>query len=142
MKPTMLQEAIRIATEAHKGQVDKANQPYINHLVRVTSLVKGEEAKTVAMLHDVVEDTEITLEELSEIFPTYIVAAVNAVSRRKNETYFEFIARAASNNLGQIVKQADVQDHINNSEAIPASLIKRYQKAISILLSTSYKVEE
>ena len=56
----MLQEAIRIATEAHKGQVDKANQPYINHLVRVTSLVKGEEAKTVAMLHDVVEDTEIS----------------------------------------------------------------------------------
>lgn len=131
----MLKEAIKIAAAAHEGQLDKAGQPYIQHPIRVAALVEGEDAKVVAMLHDVVEDSDVSLADLAEVFPDRIVAGVDAVTRRAHETYFEFVARAALDPLGKVVKRADVQDHLGpgHEDAIPVSLIKRYRKALVLL---------
>jgi len=131
----MLKEAIKIAAAAHAGQFDKAGQPYIQHPIRVAALVEGEDAKVVAMLHDVVEDSDVSLGDLAKVFPAHIVAAVDAVSRRAHESYFEFVARAALDPLGKVVKHADVLDHLGpgHEQAIPASLIKRYRKALVLL---------
>lgn len=131
----MLKAAFKIAAAAHAGQQDKAGQPYIDHPVRIAAMVEGEDAKVVALLHDVVEDSDVSLADLSEVFPPHIVAAVDAVSRRPDETYFEFVARAALDPLGKVVKRADVQDHLGpgHEDAIPASLIKRYRKALVLL---------
>jgi len=131
----MLKEALQIAVAAHEGQVDKAGEPYIDHPVRIAGMVEGEDAKVVALLHDVVEDSDVSLDDLAEVFPARIVAAVDAVSRRADETYFEFVARAALDPLGKIVKHADLQDHLGpgHEDAIPASLIKRYRKALAML---------
>jgi len=131
----MLASAFIIASRAHEGQQDKAGQPYIDHPVRVASMVEGEDAKVVALLHDVVEDSDVSLDDLAEVFPPHIVAAVAAVSRRDGESYFEFVARAALDPIGKVVKRADVQDHLGpgHEDAIPASLIKRYRKALVLL---------
>jgi (p)ppGpp synthase/HD superfamily hydrolase len=131
----MLKEALQIAVVAHEGQVDKAGEPYIDHPVRIAGMVEGEDAKVVALLHDVVEDSDVSLDDLAEFFPARIVAAVDAVTRRADETYFEFVARAALDPLGKIVKHADVQDHLGpgHEDAIPVSLIKRYRKALAML---------
>ncbi len=133
--PTMLSAAMKIATSAHAGQVDKAGQPYIDHPVRIASMVDGTDAKVVALLHDVVEDSTVTLADLGEVFPPRIVAAVDSVTRRSGETYFEFISRAAADPLGKVVKRADVEDHLGpgHERAIPATLIKRYRKALTLL---------
>ncbi len=131
----MIAAAMKIATSAHFGQVDKAGQPYIDHPVRIASMVDGTDAKVVALLHDVVEDSTVTLADLGEVFPARIVAGVDSVTRRSGETYFEFISRAAADPLGKIVKRADVEDHLGpgHESVIPASLIKRYQKALTLL---------
>lgn len=131
----MLSAAFKIATAAHAGQVDKAGQPYIQHPVRVAAMVHGTDAKVVALLHDVVEDSAVTLADLAEVFPARIVAAVDSVTRRSGEAYFEFAARAAADPLGRVVKLADVEDHLapGHEAVIPASLIKRYRKALTIL---------
>jgi len=129
-----LTAAIILAAESHRGQVDKAGHPYILHVLSVMEGCHTIEMKIVAALHDIVEDTPVTLEELREFgFTEEIVEAVDAVTRRKGEEYMDFIDRAAKNKLGRLVKYYDVVDHLNRKENIPESLSKRYEKAYEIL---------
>ena len=84
----LLEKALRIAVEAHAGQVDKSGKPYIFHPLRVCCRCFTDEEKIVALLHDTIEDTEITAEDLlSEGFPPYIVEAILSISRNEDETY-------------------------------------------------------
>lgn len=110
-----LEDAIRIAVEAHRGQVDKAGKPYILHVLRVMHTVVGEQAQMVAVLHDVVEDCEgWTLERLlDEGFDQAVVEGVDAVTRREGESYLAFIDRAKLSPLGRVVKLADLEDNMN-----------------------------
>ena len=83
-------KAMQIATEVHKTQVDKGGKPYIGHPLRVEKLCNDDDSKIVALLHDTIEDGDITAEYLlMQGFPTYIVDAVLSVSRNKGEDYFE-----------------------------------------------------
>ncbi len=105
--------ARRLAEEVHAGQVDKAGQPYIDHPARVAARVAGDpDAEAVAWLHDVVEDTDMTLERLREIgFPADIVLAVDAMTRREDEIPDDYYARVAANPLALKVKRADLADN-------------------------------
>lgn len=110
----LFQKAIAIATEAHKGQVDKAGADYITHPLRVAEMLGKVEEKIVAVLHDTIEDTFVTPEYLLEQgFPQEIVDGVLAVTHREGESYEDFVKRAATNPLGKAVKMADLEDNMD-----------------------------
>ncbi|NRF67353.1 bifunctional (p)ppGpp synthetase/guanosine-3',5'-bis(diphosphate) 3'-pyrophosphohydrolase [Aquincola sp. S2] len=111
-----LERAIQIAARAHAGQVDKAGQPYILHPLRVMLAVKRPPERIAAVLHDVVEDTSVTLDELrSEGFPEEVLQAVRALTKTKGEDRLAAAARAAANPIARAVKLADVTDNMDLS---------------------------
>ena len=111
-----LERAIEIAAEAHRGQADKAGEPYILHPLRVMLRVRGETERIVAILHDVVEDggPAWTLERLrAEGFAADVVEAVDRLTKRDGEPYDMLIERAAGDPIAQRVKLADLEDNIS-----------------------------
>jgi GTP diphosphokinase / guanosine-3',5'-bis(diphosphate) 3'-diphosphatase len=111
-----LERAISIAANAHAGQLDQANEPYILHPLRVMLRVSTEEERVVAVLHDVVEDTSVSLESLAaEGFSQNVLAAVEALTKRPGESRMEAAARAAVNDLARTVKLADNADNMDLS---------------------------
>ncbi|OFA09049.1 HD domain-containing protein [Duganella phyllosphaerae] len=109
---TLVERAIAIAEQQHAGQVDKAGRPYIAHPLRVMKAMSNDAERIVAILHDVIEDTDLTLNQLAaEGFPGYVLEALDSVTRRAGETYEAFVARAAKNPIGRRVKYADLQDN-------------------------------
>ena len=141
----MLDKAILIATKSHQGQIDKAGQPYILHPLRVMFSRKNETERICAMLHDVIEDTDITLDYLrSEGFSEEILIALDALTRRDSETYDEFIDRIINNNIASHVKLADLCDNmdilrIKNPTKKDYERIEKYRKAAERIL---YALEE
>lgn len=106
--------ALRIAIEAHKGQKDKAGRDYMMHPIRVAERCKKPMAKNVALLHDTIEDTNVTVEHLKKRgFPEEIINGVLSVTKREGETYEGFVQSAAQNPLGREVKLADLEDNMD-----------------------------
>lgn len=109
-----LDKALSIAIEAHAGQQDKAGLPYILHPLRLMMAMESEAEMITAVLHDVVEDSRWSLDDLRAAgFSEEVVTAVAAVSRRDDETYDEFIERLRPNPLAVKVKLADLVDNMN-----------------------------
>ncbi len=110
-----LNRAIEIATQAHAGQIDKVGRPYIEHPLRVMTLGKSEEERIVGVLHDVVEDTPWTFEQLShEGFSEEIIEALWYVTKlSEEEPYDDFIARIKKNPLATRVKLNDLTDNMD-----------------------------
>ena len=110
-----LPRAIEIATEAHKGQFDKAGNKYIGHPLRVMEMGRTEEEKIVGVLHDLVEDTDWTFEMLeAEGFAPEIIAALKCVTKlSENENYDAFIERVRKNPLATAVKINDLTDNMD-----------------------------
>ena len=138
-----VQGATELAAEKHAGQFDKAGQPYMSHLLRVRDALAGhgETAMIAGVLHDILEDTEMTAGDLAwEGVPAAAIEAVEAVTRREGETYMDLIRRAAAHPLGRLVKLADNADNADEARLalLPAgqagSLRKRYARARQVLL--------
>lgn len=111
-----LERAIELAARHHAGQVDKAGQPYILHPLRVMFGVKTPEQRMAAVLHDIVEDTSMTLDGLrAEGFPAAVVSAVEALTKAKGEERLHAATRAAANDIARAVKIADVSDNMDLS---------------------------
>ena len=110
-----LERAIRIAVKVHKGQKDKYGAPYIGHVLRVTGAGRTEEEKIVGALHDVVEDSEWTFDDLRKAgFAEHIVGAVKALTKEsKDEDYDHFVERTRRNKLAVRVKLNDLQDNMD-----------------------------
>ena len=109
-----LEKAITIATKAHEGQTDKAGVPYILHPIRVSNRCRTYEERIVAILHDTIEDTDVTPDYLlSEGFPKNIVEAVLSVTRNEGESYDDFIIRSKQNPIGRQVKIHDLEDNMD-----------------------------
>lgn len=136
-----LERAIEIAVRAHAGQVDKARQPYILHPLRVMFAVKSLHERMAAVLHDVVEDTTITLDDLrSEGFPTEVLEAIRALTKTKGEARIAAAQRAAENPIARVVKLADVMDNMDLSRISRPTeedyaRIKVYEQVRELLLS-------
>ena len=106
--------ALKIAIQAHRGQKDKAGREYVMHPIRVAERCKDPRAKIVALLHDTIEDTEVTAEFLlGEGFPKEIVNGILSVTKREGETYPDFVSRAATNAIGREVKIADLEGNMD-----------------------------
>jgi (p)ppGpp synthase/HD superfamily hydrolase len=130
-----LEEAIALALERHSGKKDKGGAAYILHPLRVMLAVEGDDARRVAVLHDLVEDTATTLDELrARGYPEAEIAALDALSRRKDESYEGFIERVAGNALACYVKLADLADNMD-VRRLPAvdeharERLERYRRA-------------
>jgi len=134
-----LERALSIASTAHTGQVDKAGQPYVLHPLRVMLRLTDPDARIVAALHDVVEDTDVTLDDLrAEGFSPAVLAGVDAVTRRNEETYDEFLLRAAADPIGRQVKRADLQDNLDptrlpNPTERDLRRLEKYRRALATL---------
>jgi (p)ppGpp synthase/HD superfamily hydrolase len=114
-----IEKALQIAARAHEGQQDKDGQPYILHPLRVMGAVEGGPAKIVAVLHDVIEDTAIIIEDLRrEGFDEEILAAVACLTHHEGEPYAEYVVRCKQNEIARRVKLADLEDNSRPSRAI------------------------
>jgi guanosine-3',5'-bis(diphosphate) 3'-pyrophosphohydrolase len=136
-----LEKAIEIAVKAHAGQLDKAGQPYILHPLRVMLAVESPHERIAAILHDVVEDTGISFEDLAdENFPVEVIEAVRALTKEPGESRIEAAQRAVRNPIARAVKLADVADNMNLSRiAEPTEKdrerLREYQAVREILLA-------
>jgi len=134
----MLAKARTVATTAHEGQTRRDGKtPYITHPYAVAELVEGDDAKAVAMLHDVVEDTSVTLAELEKEFPERITKAVDAMSHRDGEGYCKYVLRLRHNDLARQVKIADITHNMStledNKKTITRIRRERYNLAMHVL---------
>jgi (p)ppGpp synthase/HD superfamily hydrolase len=134
-----LERAIAIAAMAHEGQVDKGGAPYILHPLQVMLRLQDPEARTVAVLHDVVEDSPVSLEDLREQgFSEGVLSALEALTKREGEDYQAFVERAGRDPLARQVKLADLAENSDLSR-IPAPSAKdlervaKYRRAIDYL---------
>jgi len=106
-----IEKALPIAAQAHEGQKDKEGLPYILHPLRVMSRVEGEEAQIVAILHDVVEDTKVTLDDLRRAgFSDAVLIAVQCVTHRKEDPYADSAVGCKNNPIARQVKLGDLAD--------------------------------
>ena len=136
----MLERAIEIAVEAHEGQIDKGGSPYILHPLRVMMSVDGELEKIVAVLHDVIEDSNWTFEALlAEGFSVEVIEGLKSVTKESpDEDYDSFIQRAIRNPIGRKVKIADIRDNLDVtriSDITDKNVIRinKYKKALKLL---------
>jgi (p)ppGpp synthase/HD superfamily hydrolase len=107
-----IEKALQIAAKAHEGQKDKEGLPYVLHPIRVMARVEGEEAQIVAILHDVVEDTTVTLDDLQAAgFSEPILAAMRCVTHRKDQSYASYVIGCKANPIARQVKLADLADN-------------------------------
>lgn len=112
----VLEKAIQIAVNAHVGQKDRTGAPYILHPLRVMHSVNAIDAKIVAILHDVVEDTPVTFDELIEAgIPKHLVITLRLLTHSDNLSYEDYIARLSENSLAVKVKLADLKDNMDLS---------------------------
>lgn len=138
----MLEKAIKLAVTAHEGQKDKGDNPYILHPLRVMLSLETEEEKIVGVLHDVIEDTWVTKDFLSEMgFSVRIITAIEMLTRNNDETYAEFITRCATDELAKKVKLADIADNkdltrIQEPTDQDLNRLKRYLAAEKVLTSS------
>ena len=141
MKQSQSEKAYKIAKKAHLGQVDKAGEDYIKHPEKVASFVKSDEEKAVAYLHDVIEDTELTLENLYEYdFSKEVIEAVDIITKKRGEDYQSYLNSVKKNKLARAVKLADLR---HNSDLTRLTKVtekdierkEKYQKAINFLNS-------
>ena len=141
MKQSQSEKAYEIAKRAHLGQVDKAGEDYIKHPEKVASFVKTDEEKAVAYLHDVIEDTELTLEDLNKYdFSKEVLEAVDIITKKRGEDYQSYLSSVKKNKLARAVKLADLRHNSDLTRLIKVTEkdIKRkekYQKAIDFLNS-------
>ena len=136
----ILQRAIEIATEAHKGQTDRAGKPYIGHIIRVSQAGKNLEERMAGILHDIVEDTDWTFERLAgEGIPPQVVDAVRCLTKQEGEDYDRFIERVKTNPIAIEVKLNDLRDNMDATR-IPAiddwyvAHLRKYHRAYNELL--------
>ena len=116
----VLKQATLLAMNLHEGQVDKAGKPYILHPIRVASSLPDIECRILAVLHDVLEDCEITPEELIEAgIPRHLVDRLLLLTKRKEERYFDYIDRVKQDELTRQVKLADLKDNMDLTRLYP-----------------------
>ena len=112
----MLEKAIQIAARAHEGQKDKAGQAYILHPLRVMLRSSNDTERICGVLHDVIEDTDITLDMLrNQGFTSDVLAALDALTKRQGESYEDFTSRILKNEIACHVKLADLTDNMDLS---------------------------
>ena len=135
----LTRKAMKIAFEAHSGQVDKAGLPYINHPLHLAEQMHTEDTCVVALLHDVVEDTPVTLEELRRAgFTENQLQAIGAMTHKKGVAYMDYVKELRKNKIAAVVKMADIQHNsditrIANPTKNDIKRLDKYKEALEYL---------
>lgn len=138
---SILDAAVALACRVHAGQVDKSGKPYILHPLRLMLKFEDVDEQVVSVLHDVVEDGDVTLDELRELgVSSAAVAAIDCLSKREGELYEDFIARIKPNDLARRVKIADIRDNLDLTRLPRVSdkdlqRVAKYHRALRELMS-------
>ena len=135
-------KAMEIAYSAHHGQTDKAGVPYIFHPFHLAESMDDEISCCVALLHDTVEDTEVTLAQLSDVFPAEVVKAVQLLTHAPGSDYYDYVRKIKENPIAKKVKLADLAHNSDTTRfaGVPVSPERigyfqdKYAKAKAILL--------
>ena len=135
-------KAMKIAYDAHYGQLDKSGVPYVYHPIHLAEQMKTEEECIVALLHDVVEDTSLTLVELSQVFPAEIIEVVDLLTHRDSDDYFTYLTKIKGHPIAKKIKLADISHNSDQTRCIGCKLSEdklthwreKYQKATEFLL--------
>lgn len=128
----LLEQAVWLATVCHKGQVRFCGEPYVWHSIRVMQQVDGDDAKIVAVLHDVPEMCGWHHELLK--LPQHQIECLELLTRRLHEPYMHYIYRLSQNEMAKAIKVADIKDNLIGTTR---SLRKRYDKALAFLLNST-----
>ena len=143
MGPQDLRDAALISYIAHRKQVDKADKPYFDHPRRVAEMAQTIEIAIVAFLHDVVEDSFITIDYIYDLFGEEIANAVEAITHRKNEPNEDYYQRIATNELAFCVKILDIADNTDSNRLGEIEndefhrLMQKYSTGINMLLKAN-----
>ena len=134
----MTREAMKIAYNAHYNQFDRAGVPYMYHPIHLAENMDSEIACVVALLHDVVEDTDITMEELEKTFPREVIEILKLLTHDKKVDYMEYIKRIKENEIARKVKIEDIlhnADETRLDSITEEDIIRRekYKKALEFL---------
>lgn len=135
----MLEKAILFALKVHSGQKDKAGKEYILHPLRVMLCFENEQQQIVAILHDVLEDSDMTEQDLQKAgFSQQTIEAVVCLTKKEGECYFDYIERVKQNDIAREVKLADLEDNMNlnriqNVTQKDIQRVEKYKKAKRIL---------
>ena len=141
----MTKKAILLMYSAHEGQTDKSGIPYVFHPYHLAEQMDDELSTVAALLHDVVEDTDITIEDLSREFPEQVCNAVNLLTHRPGVAYMEYIEKLSADTIARKVKMADLLHNSDltrlSSEPDKAALdrVERYRKAYEFLSAAEQK---
>lgn len=141
----MLEKAMILAAKGHMGQLDKGGHPYILHPVRVMLQCRTMEEKTVAMLHDLLEDTEYTEADLrKEGFSEEVIAAVVCLTKTAGEAYTDYVERICRNKLAARVKLADLMDNmdLNRLPGLTPKDFQRLEKYLRAKIRVEQALEE
>ena len=125
-------KAMRIAYQAHHGQYDVNGVPYIFHPYHVAEQMPDEITTCVALLHDVIEDTSVTIEELEQVFPTEVTEALRLLTHEKDTDYISYIEKIKTNPVARTVKLADIEHNSDTSRitdvnAVPAERLAHWK---------------
>ncbi len=139
---TLTNKAMKIAYAAHHGQLDYNGIPYILHPVHLAEQMDDEISCCVALLHDTVEDTDVTLEQLRAEFPPEVTDAVALLTHEKDTDYFDYVRRITCNPIAVKVKLADLDHNSDQTRCVGSDLSEeklrywreKYRKARAILL--------
>ena len=134
----LTRKAMVIAYEAHKNQVDKSGVPYIYHPIHVAEQMGTENECIIALLHDVVEDTNVTFKQLEEVFSKEIIDILKLLTREENIEYDEYIKRIKNNSIACKVKIADLTHNLDKTRLdfvteVDVKRNEKYKKALQIL---------
>ena len=135
----MTKKALKLCFQAHKEQTDKSGTPYVFHPFHLAEQMEDEITTTVALLHDVVEDTSYTLSDLRGMgFPDAVLDAITGMTHDKSVPYLEYVAKLKENPVARTVKLADLKHNSDLSrldvvDGKALSRVEKYRKAISIL---------
>lgn len=131
--------ALEIATRAHHGQVDKLGNDYINHPTRIAAkFVDDPDLQSISFLHDVLEDSEVTEEELRELFSARVVDAVVAMTKMDGQSDHDYLKQVKTNEMALAVKLVDLEDNVSRLDQLTDSVTKvrlteKYQNALRLL---------
>lgn len=135
----MTKKAMMIAFQAHKNQTDKSGMPYIYHPIHLAEQMQDEDTTIVALLHDVIEDTDWTFDELTEQgFNANVIEAIKLMTHAEGVSYMDYVAQIKTNPIARAVKLADLRHNsdltrLNEVNEKALARVEKYKKAIALL---------
>ena len=136
---SLTKKALSLCFEAHKDQVDKSGLPYVFHPFHLAMEMTDELSTVVALLHDVIEDTDYTLQDLEKMgFPPAVLETISLMTHREGVPYMEYVATIKTNPLARIVKMADLRHNSNiarvdNPTEKDYARVEKYRRAMALL---------